>query len=97
MRLNVSKIKQSYQIYQEPNFEKLNLIENDNHKINCVITRDSINIENENLAIIRFLHSLLLNCSNLSNKQKLNYCKSERYFMKLYLNDIVKDSSQRKH
>ncbi|MFX1410050.1 MAG: hypothetical protein ACFFA6_06840 [Promethearchaeota archaeon] len=97
MRLNVSKIKQSYQICQQPQLDskKLNVIENDDNKINCVITRDSINIANENLAIIRILHSLLLNCSNLSSRQKLDYCKSERYFMKLFLNEIIKDFNLR--
>lgn len=31
------------------------------------------------------IHSLLLECEHLNNQQKLEYCNSERYFMKIYL------------
>ncbi len=91
MGLNVGKIKQSYLIHQKPDFKRSSVIENENDKINCIITRDLIIITNENLAIIKILHSLLLTNSNLTNKQKLDYCKSERFFMKLYLREIIKN------
>jgi len=91
MGLNVGKTKQSYLIHQQPDFKKSSVIENENDKINCIITRDSIIIANENLAIIKILHSILLTNLNLNNKQKLDYCKSERFFMKLYLREIIKN------
>jgi hypothetical protein len=90
MGLNIGKTKKSCLIHHQLNCEKFSLTEIENGKINCIITRDSLIIANENLAIIKILHSLLLTNSNLTNKQKLDYCKSERYFMKLYLGDIVK-------
>lgn len=35
------------------------------------------------------VHVLLENCENLTNNQKLEYCQSERYFMKLYLKQVL--------
>jgi len=49
------------------------------------------NIENlcdENLTTLQKIHAILLNCFNLSKKQKLEFCESERYFMKLYLKKL---------
>ena len=42
----------------------------------------------ENLTTLQKIHAILLNCSNLSKKQKLEFCESERYFMKLYLRKL---------
>ena len=39
----------------------------------------------EDLLTLHKIHSILLNCINLSKKDKLEFCKSQRYFMKLYL------------
>ncbi len=49
------------------------------------------NIENlcdENLTTLKKIHAILLNCINLSKHQKLEFCESERYFMKLYLKKL---------
>jgi restriction endonuclease Mrr len=49
------------------------------------------NIENlcdENLTTLKKIHAILLNCLNLSKQQKLEFCESERYFMKLYLKKL---------
>ncbi|MFX0043884.1 MAG: hypothetical protein ACFE8L_13310 [Candidatus Hodarchaeota archaeon] len=91
MGLHIGKIKESCLIHQQPDFKKSSVNEIENEKINCIITSDSLIIVNKNLAIIKILHSLLLTNSNLTNKEKLDYCKSERYFMKLYLGEIVKN------
>ncbi len=42
----------------------------------------------DNLQTIKKVHAIILNCSNLSKKQKLEFCEGERYFMKLYLKKI---------
>jgi len=42
----------------------------------------------ENLITLQKIHAILLNCLNLSKKQKLEFCESERYFMKLYLQKL---------
>jgi len=42
----------------------------------------------ENLTTLKKIHAILLNCLNLSKKQKLEFCNSERYFMKLYLKKL---------
>jgi hypothetical protein len=31
------------------------------------------------------IHVILKNCEDLSNSEKLNYCNSERHYMKQYL------------
>jgi len=36
------------------------------------------------------VHFFLLNNKELTNNQKLDYCSIERYFMKLYLREMVK-------
>ena len=36
------------------------------------------------------VHFLLLNNDKLTNNQKLEYCTIERYFMKLYLREMMK-------
>ncbi len=37
------------------------------------------------LLTLHKIHAILLNCINLSKKDKLEFCNSQRYFMKLYL------------
>jgi len=48
----------------------------------------------ENLITLKKIHAILLNCLNLNEKKKIEFCNSERYFMKLYLkklNDKLKE------
>jgi hypothetical protein len=42
----------------------------------------------ENLISLKKIHAILLNCINLNEKEKLDFCNSERYFMKLYLKEL---------
>jgi hypothetical protein len=52
---------------------------------------ESQNIESlcdENLTTLKKIHAILLNCINLSKNQKIEFCESERYFMKLYLKKL---------
>jgi len=39
--------------------------------------------------MINDVHALLENCNDLSNTQKLEYCNSERHFMKQYLRQAL--------
>ena len=68
---------------------------NINRKIRDVVVNTSQeedgeieNLCDDNLNTIKKVHAILLNCSNLSKKQKLEFCESERYFMKLYLKKL---------
>jgi hypothetical protein len=45
--------------------------------------------EKEYLSISTDIHSILSNYPNLPNDQKLDYCNSQRYFMKLYLKEVL--------
>lgn len=43
----------------------------------------------ENLITLKKVHSILLNCINLTKKQKLEFAESERFFMKLHLKKLI--------
>jgi len=64
-----------------------NTVENEsNNQLN-------LNIEdftNDNLVLLNEIQAILKNCIFLTDKQKLDYCSSQRYFMKLYLKEINK-------
>lgn len=53
-----------------------------------VVKENIEDICDENLTTLQKIHAILLNCVNLSKKQKLEFCESERYFMKLYLKKV---------
>ena len=44
--------------------------------------------KDEDLSTLQKIHAILLNCINLDGKQKLEFCRSQRYFMKLYLQKL---------
>lgn len=46
----------------------------------------------ENLETVKKIHSILSNCSNLTQEQKWDYCRGERYFMKLFLKKFVRSN-----
>lgn len=50
----------------------------------------------DNLVILEEIGEILRNCTFLSEKQKLDYCKSQRYFMKLYLKEVNRDLTNKK-
>jgi len=53
------------------------------------------NLCDENLTTLQKIHAILLNCVNLSKKQKLEFCESERYFMKLYLKKLSQQNKEK--
>lgn len=44
----------------------------------------------ENLTTMKRVHAILLNCINLTEKQKFEFAESERFFMKLHLRNVLK-------
>ena len=44
----------------------------------------------ENFKLLTDIQNVLQNCRHLTNKDKLYYCNTQRYFMKLYLREINK-------
>ncbi|MFX0024330.1 MAG: hypothetical protein ACFE9S_18575 [Candidatus Hermodarchaeota archaeon] len=59
-----------------------------NKEINYKIQDLSFRIENSNFDTIKKIHYILKNSQNLTQKQKFDYCSSQRFYMKLYLKDI---------
>ena len=53
------------------------------------LDNDLSDSKNEYLAISNDIHSILSNCPELNNIQKLDFCNNQRYFMKLYLKELV--------
>ncbi|UCC18819.1 MAG: hypothetical protein JSV62_12010 [Promethearchaeota archaeon] len=44
----------------------------------------------DNFKLLSDIQNVLQKCSHLTDKDKLLYCQSQRYFMKLYLREINK-------
>jgi len=43
----------------------------------------------DNLIMLEKVHAILINCNNLSKKQKIEFCENERFQMKLYLKKLM--------
>ena len=43
----------------------------------------------DNLIMLKKVHAILVNCNNLSKKQKIEFCENERFQMKLYLKKLM--------
>ncbi len=54
-----------------------------------LIVEDLGEVIDENLITLKKVHSILLNCINLTKKQKLEFTESERFFMKLHLKKLI--------
>ncbi|MFX1289326.1 MAG: hypothetical protein ACFFAG_00055 [Promethearchaeota archaeon] len=44
----------------------------------------------DNFKLLTDIQRVLQNCKHLTDKDRLNYCNTQRYFMKLYLREINK-------
>jgi len=44
----------------------------------------------DNLILMNEIKAILRECSHLNPEQRLMYCQSQRYFMKLYLREVNK-------
>ena len=51
---------------------------------------NNINAKNDYLTILNDIDSILFNIDNLTNKRKLEYCRTQRYYIKLYLREVLK-------
>ena len=45
----------------------------------------------DNLILLDEIKEILHNCTHLTPEQKLMYCQSQRYFMKLYLREVNRE------
>ena len=59
-------------------------------EFHCFLKQESKIIEKDNLVMLEEIHSILKNCSNLTDREKLDYCKNQRYLMKVYLREFNK-------
>ena len=47
-------------------------------------------VKYDNFKLLTDIQNVLQNCRHLTDKDRLNYCTTQRYFMKLYLREINK-------
>ncbi len=64
-------------------FNEINKSESNNSKYRLNDSND------EYLSISNDIHTILSNCQDLTNTQKLDFCNNQRYFMKLYLKELL--------
>ena len=48
------------------------------------------NAKTDYLVILNDIRSILSNVNSLNNNQKLDFCYSQRYYIKLYLKEVLK-------
>lgn len=83
-----SKIEEKTKIKIKDSKEQVE-ISNEKESTTIQLVNEEIeDLCDENLTTLKKIHAILLNCSNLSKNQKLEFCESERYFMKLYLKKL---------
>jgi sugar-specific transcriptional regulator TrmB len=86
-------LAQANSIKDSPLLKKYEIqIENSSnkHRLNQnLIIQNCDAAKNEYLTMMNDVHMLLENCENLTNNQKLEYCQSERYYMRLYLEQVL--------
>jgi hypothetical protein len=84
--LNEYKKKYPVKGFDESNEFSFNSI---NYEEICRLQFGLNDSKTEYLAISNDIHSILSNCPDLSNSQKLDFCDNQRYFMKLYLKKVL--------
>ena len=78
---------------QEPVLNLNSLFENEElnrelkKKVNILLEKSSA----DNLTLLDEIKAILHNCTHLTPEQKLMYCQSQRYFMKLYLREVNRE------
>jgi len=80
--LEILEKSESFDVSRESFFEKLEINSFTNTNLENKLTKCYSKIIN--------IHFLLSNNNELTNTQKLDYCTIERYFMKLYLKEMMK-------
>lgn len=78
-------------------YEKKVFVNNNSRKIGKEFNNEKIpsfqldfdTSRDDYLAILNDIDSILSNCSELSYEQKLDFCNNQRYYMKLYLKELL--------
>ena len=80
--IEILEKSESFDVSREPIFEKLEINSFTNTNLENKLTKFYGKIIN--------IHFFLSTNKELTNTQKLDYCTIERYFMKLYLREMMK-------
>ena len=87
MKMISSKIEDSEAVL---NLTKLFYEKNINNSISETTEIIQQKSRYDNFKLLTDISSVLQNCTHLTDNDKLMYCQSQRYFMKLYLREINK-------
>ena len=81
---------------QEPVLNLNSLFENNNvtKELKEKVEKLQKNDVGDNLILLNEIKEILHNCTHLTPEQKLLYCQSQRYFMKLYLREVNREMVQ---
>lgn len=66
-----------------------NVVKEIYYEFKSILKREPENVINGYFKTLEKIPPLIIDCPGLTNKQKLDYCKIERSFMKLYLKDLL--------
>ncbi|MHA2185245.1 MAG: hypothetical protein ACXAAI_09610 [Promethearchaeota archaeon] len=72
------------------NLRKLFYDTKENEKIEAINELVPNKGKYDNFKLLTDIQNVLQKCSHLSDKDRLNYCNTQRYFMKLYLREMNK-------
>ena len=78
-------------IFSENYLHESHFFESKSHKkdFDIRLQHSSEGFIDDHLDMIQKIHFILKNTQDLTQKQKYDYCSSQRFFMKLYLKKIV--------
>ena len=82
-----SKIEDSEAVLNLTNLFSENKVNNSVSETPEIIQRKA---KYDNFKLLTDIQTVLQKCSHLTDNDKLMYCQSQRYFMKLYLREINK-------
>ena len=91
-RFNESAIFTNYNL-QKSNYTEHKLYKNNLIKDNkSILKQINESIKENHFDLIKEIHYILKSSTNLTQNQKFAYCKSQRFFMKLYLKRISRET-----
>lgn len=81
--------KDKHQIKFSVERNLINCTQKTNYYLKTPFDQQKTIIKNNSLLKAIEIHEFLLTAENLTNNEKLNYCKIGRYFMKAFLKEII--------
>jgi hypothetical protein len=85
-----SQTKSESQILRNDLSKDIQKVLDDEFALSCIESTNPETQTDEIFKLIENLQHIIENCKNLSDKEKWNYCESQRYFIKQFLKNLNK-------